>query len=228
MKAIYIRTSTEEQNPENQLKDIYTLADLKEATLFQDKQSAWKDNVERITFAEVIRLIKKGQISDLYVWDWDRLYRNRVKLKEFFTLCKLFKCKVHSFRQNFMEDIHRMPDPFNTMMEDMLINFLGWIAEDESKKKSERIKIAVRKVKGETQSYKGNRWGRKGLSKQARDKIIELFLEGATIRDIASKVQITDKNKNMRNVSLGVVHKTITRFKAEKDVVLESEHKATN
>jgi DNA invertase Pin-like site-specific DNA recombinase len=228
MKAIYIRTSTEEQTPELQLRDIATIVDIKDIPVYQDKQSAWKDNIDRVNFTELILQIKKGKVNALYIWDWDRLYRNRLKLKDFFALCKMFNCKVHSYRQNFMEDIHRMPTPFNSIMEDMLINFLGWVAEDESKKKSERIKMAIRKEDGKTYSYKGNVWGKKNISTQARTKIIELHTEGKTIREICQLVEITDKNNNMRNVSIGCVHKTITNYKAQNKVVKDNEHKLDN
>jgi hypothetical protein len=36
----------------------------------------------------------------------------------------------------------------------------GEKAEEESKKKSDRVKLAVKQVNGVTKSYKGNKWGR--------------------------------------------------------------------
>jgi len=92
---------------------------------------------------------------------------------------------------------------------------MGWLAEDESKKKSERIKASVRKKDGKTVSYKGNKWGRKSLSKQAKDKIITLHKEGVSIRNICKQVTYTDKNNSMKNVSVGIVHKTLQEFKAK-------------
>jgi DNA invertase Pin-like site-specific DNA recombinase len=89
---------------------------------------------------------------------------------------------------------------------------MGWLAEDESKKKSERIRASIRKRNGKTISYKGNRWGRKGLPKQTKDRIIELHLQGKSIRDISAQVFYTDKNKNMKPVSKSAVHKTLAQF----------------
>ena len=40
---IYLRTSTEEQNPENQLKDCLFINNFGEFVLFEEKQSAFKD-----------------------------------------------------------------------------------------------------------------------------------------------------------------------------------------
>ena len=48
-RAIYIRTSTQEQTPEIQIKDCESLFS-GEYSLYQDKQSAWKDNKERDNF----------------------------------------------------------------------------------------------------------------------------------------------------------------------------------
>lgn len=43
---IYLRTSTEEQNPENQLNDCRTLSnklEIKDCDVISDKVSGWKD-----------------------------------------------------------------------------------------------------------------------------------------------------------------------------------------
>jgi len=109
MKLIYIRTSTDDQNPENQLKDIYSLGCDKETAIFEDKQSAWTDHKERVNFEKVKNKIKSGLVSDLYVWDWDRIYRNRLKLKEFFSFCKIYKVNIHSYRQDWYESILKIP-----------------------------------------------------------------------------------------------------------------------
>jgi len=216
IKAIYIRTSTEDQNPQNQLADIRTIDNnLLNVETFEDKQSAWKDNKERESFQNIIKNIKSKKITDLYVWDWDRIYRNRIKLKEFFALCKIYKVSVHSFRQSWYEAINDIPEPFNEIMIDLMINLLGWMAEDESKKKSERVKASIRTKDGKTLSYKGNKWGRRSLPTQARNKILELHKEGLSIRKIAERVQTADKNNNMKNVATGTVHKVIAEFKAK-------------
>jgi len=40
-------------------------------------------------------------------------------------------------------------------MHDLMLNIMGWIAQDESDKKSKRVKAAIRKENGITKSYKG-------------------------------------------------------------------------
>jgi len=58
---------------------------------------------------------------------------------------------------------------------------------------SNLVKAAVRTIKGVTKSYKGNKWGRKKLSKQMRTKIKDCVIENKSmsLRDIANKVGIS-------------------------------------
>lgn len=213
-KWVYIRTSTEDQTPENQIREIETISG-KGYILFKDKQSAWKDNKEREDFEKLKKLIKRAKGGDLYVWDWDRIYRNRKKLKEFFQFCAIYNCKVHSFRQAFFETFHQIPPPFDEIMQEIVLNLLGWMAEDESSKKSDRVKLSVRRVPGKaTRSHKGKKWGRKAI--KVDDKIIAAHKEGKNMREITEQVFYWDKNNHKKYVSLGYVHKTLVEFRAQK------------
>jgi len=211
--AIYIRTSTEDQNPENQLKDIKKLIGKSPHVIFQEKQSAFKEK-ERPIFENLKHMIKKRQVTDLYVWDLDRIYRNRVKLKSFFQLCKLYGCSIHSYRQEWLESLNQIPEPFNEIMHGLMLDIMGWLAEDESKRKSDRVKIAVRRKGNKTISYKGNKWGRKTISTQKKKKIIQMREERKSIRDISKEI----------GVSIGVVHKYLPKPKLTNQSV-EGVHK---
>jgi DNA invertase Pin-like site-specific DNA recombinase len=210
MQIVYIRTSTKDQTPELQLRDI--LPQIKEHhEIFIETLSAYKENVKRPVFNQVLDLIKKGKVKHLYVWDLDRLYRNRLKLKELFQLCKMYGTIVHSHNQVWLETINSIPPPFNDIMQDFLINIFGWLGQDESKKKSERVKLAVKKdSKGITRSHKGTKWGRKGFAKQTIDKVLELAEKGESIRQIANQVTAYDKNRNEKKISKSAVHKILS------------------
>jgi DNA invertase Pin-like site-specific DNA recombinase len=213
MKAVYIRTSTEEQTPELQIRDIETISG-KDYQLFQDKQSAWKDNVDRDDFERLRKDIKDKKIKELYVWDLDRLFRNRKKLIEFFTFCKIYGCKIHSFNQQWLESLNSIQEPFNEIMHSLMLQIMGWLAEDESSRKSGRVKNAVRRKEGEpTRSYKGNRWGYHAVGKNTDSQIIELHKQGKSIRDIAKEVFYWNKSNNKKLVSVGYVHKVLSNFK---------------
>lgn len=207
---LYIRTSTPQQTPWLQVNDILTLCN-DEYEVYTERLSAWNDNVQRPVFENVIELIKKRKVTNLYVWDLDRLHRNRKRLQEFFILCKTYNCKIHSYRQNWIEDLNQIPAPFDEIVTDLLINIIGWIGQDESQKKSERIRLAVKKTAKGTFSHNGNRWGRKPLPKQTVNRVLKLHKEGNSLRAISKQVMVYDTNNNSRSISKSAVHLILTR-----------------
>ncbi len=218
---IYIRTSTEEQEPKNQIAECERLAEslnIKDIEIIEEQKSAYKDEKKRTEFNKILDDIKKGRVSNIICWDLDRLYRNRKKLLEFFQICKLYSTKIYSCRQQFINEMQNLKLPtgfefIKDMMTDNFLQFLGWIAEEESSKKSERVKLAVRRGNGKTKSYKGNKWGRRTLSKKTIKEVLELSSQGLKIREIASRVTYWDKNKNQKHISVGAIWKIINVHK---------------
>jgi DNA invertase Pin-like site-specific DNA recombinase len=222
MNEIYLRTSTAEQSPIIQLDDLKTTFNVVDYQLLEEKQSAYDDNKHRPVFNKLQERIIQGKVTNLYVWDLDRIYRNRNKLVQFLSLCRLKKVQVYSYNQKWLTDLHSIPPPFNEIMYNLLTEVLGWIAESESAKKSNRVKMALRQSKdGYTISYKGKKWGRKPLSKQTLTKVIELHNEGYSLRKISEAVKIYDSNNNARNISKSSVHKTICENEAKKVSLLQ-------
>lgn len=210
--AIYLRTSTEEQNPENQLRDCESIRPKNQGydtfvdySLFEEKESAFNDKSVRPIFEKIKELIKVHKVRYLIVWDLDRIYRDRKKLVGFFKFCDAFDCQILSFRQQFLLQISSIPHPWNDIMTDLMLNIMGWMAEDESLKKSERVKNAMRLRDGIIYSHKGNKWGRKSLSTFKRNQIINLFKKNLSLRMIAIEL----------GIAIGTVHKIIKEFKAK-------------
>lgn len=210
---IHNRTSTEEQNPENQLKDCLSLhkEEYGEYKIFEEKQSAWDERKARPIFEEELKLIKSGKIRYFICWDLDRIYRNRKKLLGFFEFCKMYKCSILSYRQTFLNEIQelKLPSGFE-FLKDMMINnflqFLGWIAEDESKKKSDRVKIAVRREEGKpTKSYNGKKWGRPSVHTNKIKVILDWYNQGLSYRQIKEKT----------NLSIGKISQIINVHKSK-------------
>jgi len=216
--AIYIRTSTNEQTPELQLTACHGINPMfLDAEVYQDQQSAWKEHIDRPGFNQLKTDIKLHRIQDLVVWDLDRLFRNRTNLINFFVFCKQYNCKIHSYRQNWLEQIIQMPPPWDEIIHSLMLQIMGWLAEEESTKKSERIRMAMRKdEEGVTRSYKGKIWGRKALSKVAVNKILEMASLGISVREISRRVFYSDSSNNMRPVSKSTVHKVIQDNKPKK------------
>jgi DNA invertase Pin-like site-specific DNA recombinase len=114
-----------------------------------------------------------------------------------------------------------MDEPFNEIMYSLMLQIMGWLAESESTTKSNRVKMSVKHTTaGITVSYKGNKWGRKSLPKQTINRVIGLYSEGKSIRQIAAVVQVYDKNNNGRQISVGAVHKILAEYRAQKDSIL--------
>jgi len=209
---IYNRVSTEDQHPELQHKDCENLVkelNFNNYEVLTEKESAWNDNVKREVFDSIRKGIQEGKVKNLIVWDFDRLFRNRIRIVEFMRNYSKIGLRVYSVRQRWFQDIENIPAPFNDMMKDLMLQVVGWIAEEESNKKSERTKLAVKKdKKGVTVSYKGNKWGRKGISKATKEEVLKL--KGLTMREISKRVTYWDKNKHKRNLSIGAVHKILS------------------
>lgn len=214
---IYLRTSTEEQNPELQLKDCKILANKLNITdyeIIEDKISGWKE-LERAGFDKIKKAIMNKQVNCLICWDLDRLYRNRKRLIEFFAYCKLYSCKIYSYRQDWLESINNITPPFNEIVHSLMLQVMGWLSEEESNKKSERTKNAVRRESGITKSYKGNKWGRKNVSIETKNAVIEAYKQNKTYTEICNLVFYWDKNRNKKQISRGAVHKIIKEFKLQ-------------
>jgi len=189
--AIYIRVSTKEQNATTQLKDIlasYPAA--KAADIITEKQSAWKDHLKvRPKFKALKTEISKNKYSALYVWDLDRLYRNQTAAVSFLQFCDFYNCQVYSHRQKFLNEFEGIPEPWGSMVKDIIIKLLAWVAEDESNKRSDRIQKSIVRKDGVTTSYKGNKWGRPTLDID-NVKILYLHNQGYSIRSIAAELDI--------------------------------------
>lgn len=213
--VIYNRTSTEDQNPENQLKDCKQLArdlGVEDYDIFEEQKSAWKEE-EREVFNKILQSIRKKEVKKLIIWDFDRLYRNRKKTMDFIRNYGKLGLKVHSFRQKWLEEINDIPSPWNEIMYDLMLQLVSWMAEDESQKKSERIRAAIRKTnRGKTVSYRGKIWGRKEIPLKIKKEILKLHEQGATYKEITQKIFYWDKSNNKKYVSKGFVHKTIKEF----------------
>lgn len=209
-KYAFIRCSTKEQEPHLQLRDIGTMIPVEQLVVIEENISAFKKNVKRLEFEKLYKLIKAKAVDELYVWHLDRLFRSRKGLVEFLSFCKIYKVKVFSYNQRWLETINEMPVPFNEIMFDLFLQIIGWIAESESETKSNRVQLAVRKTDNGTYSCKGKKWGRKPLPPQTINRVLEHRKEGKSIREIAAIVMVYDKNNNGRNIAVLTVHKILT------------------
>lgn len=184
---IYLRTSTEEQDPENQKADVLKIAP-DDSMILLERQSAWNDNKNRPVFEKIVSMIKRRLVSEVYVWDLDRIYRDRAKLKGFFALCKSYDVKVFSVNQSWLDEIMKAPEPWDDIVYSLLIDIFGYIAQEESDKKSRRVKSAYNnmKSKGEVED-----WGRPKAKFNEYRAYFLLFEEGKSTQDVADEVGVS-------------------------------------
>jgi DNA invertase Pin-like site-specific DNA recombinase len=223
---VYLRTSTKEQNPELQRKDCIEFCNrigLEVVEVVVEQGSAYKLEKVRPLWESVIKRAKNEKL-DIVLWRYDRAFRNRA---EFFSFMKVmfevYKTKVYSVTEpsimsfwNMIESSHSDNIVFNELLNgifraiwDFMIQQAGEEAEGESRKKSERVKLAVRKDGGVTTSYKGNKWGRKTKLSKLDGEIVELYKQGKTMREITKEVYYWDTANHKKFVSLGYVHKAV-------------------
>jgi len=181
--VIYLRTSTEEQTPENQLKDVQSLAPV-DAEILIEKASAWKNEERRPVFSVLRKDVLRGAVASICIWDLDRLYRNRKASVEFLRLCYAQGVAVRSYRQEWLSQIEKLPSPWNEIVREFLIQILSWLAEEESDKRSKRVKIAH-------QNHSGNSWGRPKAEFNSYRAYQLLFVDGLSIRAVAKELGVS-------------------------------------
>jgi len=94
----------------------------------------------------------------------------------------------------------------------LLLEVYAQSAEDESNKKSERVKLKIKKDKyGQTVSVDGKKWGRKALPRRVIEEVIKYKDEKKSMRWIANNVYYYDKNNNKTTLSVGSVHKIVSK-----------------
>ncbi len=211
MKAsIYVRTSTEEQFPEKQIQECKDYAYRKGYEIegiYEEKLSGYKD-IQRPKYEILKEKAKRSETNAVIVWALDRWVRNRDTLIEDIATLKNYGCKLHSVKESYLEAIN-IEGALGKTIHEFLIGLIGSMAEVESARKSDRIKMAFK-------SHQGKQWGRPDVPAASNNQIIELYKQGKSMRQIRDIVYYYTQTKLKRYVSLGHVQKTIKKFKSKK------------
>lgn len=195
--VIYLRTSTEEQHPENQLAACRMFAISRGYRIereYVEQLSGWKSDVKRPKYDEIRRLAHSGEIQAVIVWALDRWVRNRDSLIEdvgFFPSCGV---KFHSVQEAWLESMN-LEGPLGKTIRDFLYGLIGSIAQMESDRRSERTKAGLAQAR-----KKGKRLGAPPIEFN-KYRAATLLLEGMPTREVAAEV--------------GVSKATIVRFRKE-------------
>ena len=186
MKVLYVRTSTIQQNTDRQRvneKD-YQL-------VIEDKCSGSTDLFEREGGKKLLKLIDKGVLSDLYIWEIDRLGRNLLCILNNIKFFNEKKICIHFVSQGLST---LQPDGSENSITKMIISILGTLAEMEKKISRERQLegIAIARLQNR---YTGRAKGTsedtlKFLSKPKNAKAIDYIKKGYKNIEVAKIVGI--------------------------------------
>jgi len=141
--AIYLRVSSSEQNPDNQISALQGVArrlDVDIVEIYQEQESAWKSGHQK-ELARLIEDVRSGRrkYDMLLVWALDRLSREGVAaILNLVNTFRQYGVKVLSYQEPWTE----APGP----MGDILYAITGWVAQYESDRRSERTKAGLARV----------------------------------------------------------------------------------
>jgi DNA invertase Pin-like site-specific DNA recombinase len=186
MKVLYTRVSTIEQNSDRQKvnSNDYKL-------VIEDKCSGSIPFFERMGGKEVLKLVEKEAISELNVWQIDRLGRD---VRDILNTIHFFNQKniCINFISQSLKTIN--PNGKEDVITKMIISILGIVSEMERNQIKERQLegIQIAKLKG---SYLGRKKGTKEsiskfLSKPINQKVISYLKKGYKSKEISSILKI--------------------------------------
>jgi DNA invertase Pin-like site-specific DNA recombinase len=140
--AIYSRVSTDEQHTDNQtekLKEFAAIRGFQIVMEYAESASAWKDGHQ----TELKRLkenARKGQFDVVLVWALDRLSRQgAASILTLVNTLKTYNVRIISLQESWTEAPPEVAD--------ILYAVVGWVAEMESKRRSERTKAGMERAK---------------------------------------------------------------------------------
>jgi DNA invertase Pin-like site-specific DNA recombinase len=147
--AVWLRVSTGRQETDNQVPDVERFAahhGYEFAARYEVSESAWnggKDGGEyRRTLKQALDDAHAGKFSVLIVWALDRITREGAEGA--LRIIRQFRergCTVVSVKESWLNG--------SPEIQDVLVAFAGWIAQQESARRSERIKAGLARRKAE-------------------------------------------------------------------------------
>jgi putative DNA-invertase from lambdoid prophage Rac len=140
--AIYARVSTFEQEERNQLPAINALIkrrDFEPVRTYQEQASAWSAGHQK-EFSRLLKDAAAGEFSGLVVWSLDRITREGPsKILQIIDRLERSGITVYSVQEPWTEA--------PSEVRPLLLAVIGWVAQLESKRRSERTKAGLLRKK---------------------------------------------------------------------------------
>lgn len=141
--AVWIRVSTGGQEAANQLPEVEAFCQhhgYEIAARYEASESAWNGGKDGGEYQRTLELVMddawRGKFQVLVVWALDRITRGGAEdtlriLREL----RQRGCTLVSVKESWLNN--------SPQVQDVLVAFAGWMAQQESSRRSERIKAAL-------------------------------------------------------------------------------------
>lgn len=189
--AVYARVSTEEQDLGGQTRDLMNAAErrgLRVAKVYTDKVSA-RGTVTREGYDRLLADAKEGAFDELLVWSLDRFSREETFTRATQAILDLEKTGVrfHSLKEPALDT---PPDGIPNLGRDLLLALLPVVAAFESRRRTERVRLAMAEIKaGRRQTRSGRPPGnQRKVTQEQVSKAAALRKQGLAWAEIAQRV----------------------------------------
>lgn len=176
--AIWVRVSTGHQDSDNQVPDVERFAAHHGYTIVKTytvSESAWnggKDGGEyRRTLKQAQDDAHAGEFEVMVVWALDRLTREGAEGA--LRIIRKFRehgCAIVSVKESWLSGAAEI--------QDVLVAFAGWVAQQESRRRSERIRAGLERRRAEGKPV-GRQPGTKDKTRRKRAGYVASWEDGA-------------------------------------------------
>lgn len=170
--ALYVRVSTDQQTPDNQLAELQRLANSRgfSPVVYSETESAVR---HRPVFERMLADVRAGRVNAVLVWALDRLHRTMVGAIQTVLEFDRLGVPVISSREPWLDTAGPVRP--------LLIAIFGWVAEQERARLIERTKAGLERARRD-----GKRLGRPPASPILLHAAAELVARGVPVGRAAS------------------------------------------
>ena len=165
--VIYARVSSDQQDAENQvvvLKDWAKQRGFEVVAVYRENETAWKAG-HQAELAKLVLNARRGKFDVVLCWSLDRL--SRLGAVAILNLINTLKpVRVFSYQESWTESPGEVAD--------ILFAVVGWVAEMESKRRSERTKAGLSRAVASGRVL-GRPVGKKDSKKRRKKRIARIY-----------------------------------------------------
>lgn len=161
--AVWLRVSGDEQTSDNQEPDLARFTSHHGYTVtrtYRISDSAWKQGpAYRQALADMLQDARSGHFSVLCVWSLDRIVRSGSEADK--SASEEALALIRHLTQNHVTLVSMKESWLSASPEiaSVLISFAAWVAESESKRRSERVRAGMARAKSQGKRVGGRQVG---------------------------------------------------------------------